>query len=57
MVRQLDIETIAPQHGALFKGPEMSARFIDWISDLECGIDHITTFELPSGSEQWLRRS
>lgn len=39
MVRQLDIETIAPQHGAMFCGPEMSRRFIDWCADLECGVD------------------
>lgn len=39
MVRQLPIETIAPQHGAFFKGPEMVNRFIDWCEGLECGID------------------
>lgn len=39
MVRQLDIETIAPQHGAVFRGKEMVARFIAWCETLECGID------------------
>jgi len=39
MVRTLDIETIAPQHGALFKGKEMVGKFIDWCESLECGID------------------
>lgn len=39
MVRQLDIQTIAPQHGAVFQGPEMVQRFINWCEDLECGID------------------
>ena len=39
MVRGLDIEVIAPQHGALLRGREMVARFIDWCSQLECGID------------------
>jgi flavorubredoxin len=42
MVRQLDIEIIAPQHGALFKGKEMVKKFIDWCADIECGIDVIT---------------
>jgi len=39
MVRQLDIETIAPQHGAIFKGKEMVNKFIDWVSSLEAGSD------------------
>lgn len=39
MVKQLDIQIIAPQHGALFRGPEMVKRFIFWCEELECGID------------------
>ncbi|APR84907.1 CDP-abequose synthase [Minicystis rosea] len=39
MVRQLDIEIIAPQHGALFRGREMVSRFLDFCEGLECGID------------------
>jgi len=39
MVRQLDIETIAPQQGAIFKGKEMVNKFIDWVSSLETGLD------------------
>lgn len=39
MVRQLDVEIIAPQHGALFKGKEMVDRFLTWCEHLECGID------------------
>ena len=39
MVRQLDIEIIAPQHGARFKGKEMVNEFIDWCSELICGLD------------------
>lgn len=42
MVRPLDIEVIAPQHGALFKGKEMVTRFIDWAASVECGTDLIT---------------
>jgi flavorubredoxin len=41
MVRTLDVETIAPQHGALFRGREMSSRFLDWFHELECGVDLI----------------
>ncbi len=48
MVRDLDIEIIAPQHGALFRGKDMVKKFIDWCADLECGIDLITpTFKIP----------
>ncbi|WP_037919423.1 MBL fold metallo-hydrolase [Sulfurihydrogenibium subterraneum] len=39
MVRQLDIETIAPQHGAIFKGKDMVNKFINWVENLETGID------------------
>ena len=49
MARQLDVEIIAPQHGALFKGEEMVGRFIDWCADFECGIDTIgETFKVPA---------
>jgi len=39
MVRKLDIETIAPQHGAIFQGKDMVERFISWVENLECGVD------------------
>ena len=39
MVRKLDIEMIAPQHGAFFRGKELVNRFIDWCEGLECGVD------------------
>lgn len=42
MVRSLDIEILAPQHGAYFRGKEMVNKFIDWCSELECGIDRLT---------------
>jgi flavorubredoxin len=48
MVRQLDIDIIAPQHGAILKGKDLVNRFIDWCEGLECGVDVITeTFRLP----------
>lgn len=37
--RALDIETIAPQHGALFKGKAMVERFISWAETVQCGVD------------------
>jgi len=39
MVKQLDIEIIAPQHGAIFKGKDMVNRFIEWVENLKCGVD------------------
>ncbi|MCL2714447.1 MAG: MBL fold metallo-hydrolase [Alphaproteobacteria bacterium] len=49
MVRSLDIEIIAPQHGALFAGKEMVHRFIDWCADLKCGSDLlISLFKAPA---------
>ncbi len=49
MVRQLDIEVIAPQHGALFKGPEMVKQFLDWAECLECGVDVMAdVYKLPA---------
>lgn len=38
-VRQLDIEIIAPQHGAMFTNREQVGKFIDWVENFECGID------------------
>jgi flavorubredoxin len=49
MVRPLDIDIIAPQHGALFRGKPMVGKFIDWCANLECGIDLITPlFKAPA---------
>ncbi|MBK6460892.1 MAG: FprA family A-type flavoprotein [Myxococcales bacterium] len=43
LARQLDIDIIAPQHGALFKGKAMVERFISWCESLECGVDLVDT--------------
>lgn len=49
MVRGLDIEIIAPQHGALFHGKEKVRQFIDWCAELQCGVDLITPrFKAPA---------
>lgn len=42
MVRELDVDMIVPQHGRPFKGQEMVARFLNWIANLECGVDLLT---------------
>jgi len=48
MVRDLDLRTIAPQHGALFRGREIVDRFIDWCDGFACGIDVLAdTFKVP----------
>ena len=60
MVRELDVEIIAPQHGAYFEGKDMVARFLDWCEGLSCGIDLMAggyklpprPARLPSGSER-----
>ena len=39
MARTLEIDRIAPQHGAVFPSPEMSRRFIDWLDGLTVGVD------------------
>jgi flavorubredoxin len=51
MVRDLDIEIVAPQHGSIFRGAEMVARFIDWCEQLQCGVDIICDlFKVPESS-------
>ena len=46
--RQLDIETIAPQHGALFRGKELVNRFLEWSDGLACGSDLLQVPRIPS---------
>lgn len=48
MVRDLDIEVIAPQHGAIFRGKEQVGRFIDWAESFPCGVDLMAaSFKVP----------
>ena len=49
MVRQLDIEMIVPQHGKHFSGKAMITEFLNWIENLNCGIDLVTdkNYQLP----------
>jgi flavorubredoxin len=41
MVRQLDVEMIVPQHGAPFRGKAVIEEFLQWVEQLECGIDNL----------------
>ncbi len=50
MVRTLDIETIAPQHGAMIVGKANVARFIAWVEQLACGLDLMENiYQVPQG--------
>lgn len=40
VVRTLDVELIAPQHGAMLRGRAVH-DFLDWLERLECGVDRI----------------
>jgi flavorubredoxin len=42
MARQLDMDFLVPQHGRYFKGKEAINAFLDWIEQLQCGIDLFT---------------
>jgi flavorubredoxin len=41
MVRELDVETMVPQHGRAFRGKKVVNAFLDWLETLQCGIDLI----------------
>ncbi len=47
MVRKLDVECIAPQHGAVYRGKDMVAKFVSWCEGLACGVDLIDSFTIP----------
>ncbi len=38
-VRKLDVKMLVPQHGSPFVGESMINYFLNWISELPCGID------------------
>lgn len=50
MVRGMDVSMLVPQHGQPFVGKEMIHRFLNWVSELECGIDLLTqkSYQLPA---------
>lgn len=41
MIRTLDVETVAPQHGAIFRGRGLVEQFLSWLEGLEVGIDRM----------------
>lgn len=41
-VRQLPVSMMVPQHGKRFDGRAMFDKFLDWISQLPCGVDLIS---------------
>lgn len=41
-VRDLDVSMMVPQHGYRLEGKEVFHQFLDWISELDCGIDLFT---------------
>ncbi len=49
MIRDLDIDWIVPQHGRSFKGKGMVEQFLNWIEQLDCGVDLMTQkhYQLP----------
>lgn len=49
MVREMDVEMIVPQHGKSFQGKDMVGQFLDWISELKCGMDLMnnTNYQAP----------
>lgn len=38
-IKQLDIEMIAPQHGAVIKSSQAVRKFLHWLERLPCGLD------------------
>ncbi len=47
--RKLDIEIIAPQHGALFRGKDMVAKFFEWAENMRAGTDNLPEeYAIPS---------
>ncbi len=49
MVKPLDIEVIAPQHGAMIVGKDKVAHFVAWIESLACGLDLMEgLYQLPA---------
>ena len=49
MARTLDIDIIAPQHGAIIPSREAATKFIEWIDNLDCGVDLLgDAFSVPA---------
>ncbi len=49
MIKPLDIDIIAPQHGAMLMGREHVQQFIAWVEGLTCGVDILDSiYKLPA---------
>lgn len=42
MVRGMNLSMLVPQHGRYFQGKEAISAFLDWVENLECGVDLFT---------------
>lgn len=42
MVRGMDVDMLVPQHGRYFKGREAVGALLDWVENLDCGVDLFT---------------
>ncbi len=48
MVRQLEVDRIVPQHGAIFPDRSTSEQFIDWVANLPGAVDSLKdTYRIP----------
>jgi flavorubredoxin len=56
MVRELDPESIVPQHGRPFRDRKVIGEFMSWLENLQCGIDLMTQddYRLPRRTADWL---
>ena len=54
MVRKLDVEIIAPQHGAIYKGKDLINELLNWLENQECGIDLMNYDEIEVINEEFL---
>lgn len=54
MVRKLDIEIMAPQHGAIYKGKPMIEKLLTWLENQECGIDIMSKDGFPINNETFI---
>ncbi|WP_213697822.1 MBL fold metallo-hydrolase [Acetomicrobium sp.] len=41
LIKDKNIDIIAPQHGSVIKGREMIGKFLAWLGNLKCGVDII----------------
>jgi len=42
MIQELDVEAIVPQHGRAFFGKSVVNQFLNWVANMECGVDLMT---------------